>query len=109
IILQTSRFSIDGSRRITHVTHVQRISGTEIVLKDVFIFKQTGTSTQGRVEGRFIPTGYVPPFVHEFSRRGIHLPLSVFKVKDHVDLQLLREWRAENEPQAGAEVGLLPA
>jgi pilus assembly protein CpaE/pilus assembly protein CpaF len=109
LIIQTARFSIDGSRRITHVSHVQRMSGTEIVLKDVFIFRQTSTSQQGRVEGRFIPTGYVPPFVHEFGRRGIHLPLSVFKVKDHVDLQLLREWRQENEAQTGAEVGLLPA
>jgi septum site-determining protein MinD len=109
LILQTARFSLDGSRRVTHVTHVQRLSGSEIVLKDVFIFRQTGTSEQGRVEGRFIPTGYVPPFVHEFTRRGIHLPLSVFKVKDHLDLQLLREWRKENESQAGAEVGLLPA
>jgi pilus assembly protein CpaF len=108
VIVQTARFSLDGSRRITHVTHVQRMSGNEILLKDVFIFRQTGTSQTGRVEGRYLPTGYVPSFVHDFTRRGIHLPLSVFKVKDHTDLALLREYRLETEQQP-AEAGLLPA
>ena len=109
IIVQTTRFSLDGSRRVTHVSHVQRLAGTEILLKDIFIFRQTGTSESGQVQGRFIPTGYVPPFVHDFSRRGIHLPLSVFKVKDHVDLQLLREWRQEAEQQPGEPAALPPA
>jgi hypothetical protein len=36
------------------------------------------------------------------------LPLSVFKVKDHTDLQILREYRQETEQQPSTELGLLP-
>ncbi len=108
IIVQTTRFSIDGSRKITHVTHVLQPGGVgEMQLKDIFIFKQTGTSADGRVVGRFIPTGYVPPFVHELARRGIQLPLSVFKVKDRADLRILREYRQETGQPS--EMGLLTA
>ena len=37
----------DGSRKITNITEVQGMEGDVIVLQDMFIFEQTGSSKEG--------------------------------------------------------------
>ncbi len=78
LILQISRFS-DGSRKITAITEVtgQIVDGLP-ELKDVFLFDQTGISADGRVEGRFKATGYVPVCFEDFIKRGIAINKDIF-------------------------------
>jgi septum site-determining protein MinD len=78
IIVHQSRFP-DGSRKIVQISEITGMEGNVITMQDIFLFKQTGTSPQGKVEGEFFATGYIPTFVHELKVYGIDLDLDIFK------------------------------
>ncbi len=77
IIVQQTRFSC-GSRRVTYVTEVSGMESGVIQLQDVFVFKQDGFGEDGRVQGSFRPTAYVPDFYQELIRRRIPVDTSIF-------------------------------
>lgn len=70
IIVQQTRFSC-GSRRVTHITEVSGMESGVILLQDVFVFKEEGFNRDGKIQGRFTPTSYVPDFYQDLLRRGI--------------------------------------
>jgi pilus assembly protein CpaF len=79
IIVHVARFS-DGSRRITGITEVIGMDEEyQVKLRDVFVFKQTGLDTEGRVLGHYEPTGYIPTFYEDFKTRGLELPIEMFQ------------------------------
>jgi pilus assembly protein CpaF len=80
IIVHQSRFP-DGSRKIVQISEITGMEGNVITMQDIFLFKQTGISPQGKVEGEFFATGYIPTFVHELKIYGIDLDLDIFKVR----------------------------
>jgi len=57
IVLQR-RFR-DGSRKITHITHVEGIENNTIVLQDVFVFEELTPFGSNAVKGKFVQTGSV--------------------------------------------------
>ncbi|MGD1325122.1 CpaF family protein, partial [Pandoraea pnomenusa] len=77
LIVQQTRFSC-GTRRVTHVTEVSGIESGTVQLQDVFVFKQSGYGEDGRVQGTFHSTGYVPDFYQDLIRRGIPVDTSIF-------------------------------
>jgi pilus assembly protein CpaF len=77
IIVQQTRFSC-GSRRVTYVTEVSGMESGVIQLQDVFVFKQDGFGEDGKVQGIFCPTAYVPDFYQELIRRRIPVDTSIF-------------------------------
>ena len=77
LILQQSRLR-DGSRKITHLTEVQGMEGDVITLQDIFIFEQTGKEENGKIVGRFKPTGIRPKFLDKLSTNGITVANEVF-------------------------------
>ncbi len=77
IIVQQSRFSC-GSRRVTHITEVSGMESGVITLQDVFVFKEEGFSEQGKIQGKFVPTAYVPDFYQELIRRRIPVNTDIF-------------------------------
>ncbi|MGR3765920.1 CpaF family protein [Rossellomorea sp. NS-SX7] len=62
LIVQQVRLK-DGSRKITHITEVQGMEGDTIVLQDLFLYKETG----GTQQGRFISTGIRPKFIDKLE------------------------------------------
>ncbi|MCL4783238.1 MAG: CpaF family protein [Bryobacterales bacterium] len=78
VFVQVSRMS-DGSRRITHITECVGMEGEQVTTQDVFNFIRTGLSEDGRVLGRFQPTGVRPRFYERLAASGIRLPASVFE------------------------------
>ncbi len=78
LIVHEARFS-DGSRRITHVTEVMGLEGSQAVMQDIFEFHQTGVSPEGRIEGHLSATGAVPSFFEQIKMRGLSLDPSVFQ------------------------------
>ncbi len=68
----------DGSRRVSRVTEVCGMEGDKIILQDLFEFKQTGLSPEGKVLGKMMPTGNVPTFIEEIRARGLQLDPAVF-------------------------------
>ncbi len=77
LIVQQTRLS-DGSRKVTHVSEITGMEGQTITLQDIFIYKQTGVNKDGKVEGHFVSTGFVPRFIHDLEAKGIRLPKGIF-------------------------------
>jgi pilus assembly protein CpaF len=72
LIVHTARLK-DGSRKIVNITEVYGIDDDEILIQDIFEYRQTGV-TDGHVEGLLQPTGIRPTFMSKFKARGIELP-----------------------------------
>ena len=78
IIAHQSRFS-DGTRKITHITEISGMEGEVITMQDIFLFKQEGFDDQGRVAGRYVPSGFVPRFYEDLRQRGIPVNMNIFR------------------------------
>jgi pilus assembly protein CpaF len=78
IVVHVSRFS-DGSRKITGVAEVtgKIIDGLPEML-DIFVYKQKGLNSDGKILGDYVPTGYVPKVFEDLATRGIPLSKSIF-------------------------------
>jgi pilus assembly protein CpaF len=69
----------DGSRRVTHITEVQRMESDVITLQDLFTFKVESVAEDRTITGQLRPTGLRPMLGHKFERHGIQLPTSFFQ------------------------------
>lgn len=69
LIVQISRFS-DGSRKVTHITEVATNEKSEMVLYDIFRYKQTGLENT-KVIGEMKATGTLPTFFEEIKAHGL--------------------------------------
>ncbi len=78
LFIQIARFS-DGSRRLTHMTECVGMEGDQVTTQDIFVFDKTGVREDGRVMGRFRPTGIRPKFYERLKAAGIQLAPSVFQ------------------------------
>lgn len=77
LIVHESRLS-DGSRKVVAITEVVGLEGQQITMQDLFVFKQTGLDSRGKVQGYFTPTGAIPTFYGDLAPRGLNLDISVF-------------------------------
>ena len=77
LIIQQSRIK-DGSRKITHITEVQRLEGDTIVLQDLFSYVQDYIDENGKSVGHFESSGLQPAFLEKFKMNGIEIPLTIF-------------------------------
>ncbi len=82
IIVQESRLA-DGSRRIVAVTEITGMEGQQIVMQDLFVFKQTGVDANGRIRGELTATGAMPSFYDTLGARGIQLDPALFQPGGH--------------------------
>ena len=81
IIIHESRMS-DGSRKVTAITEVTGLEGSQIVMQDIFAFRQTGVDAHGKVLGEMRPTGAVPTWIDQLKGRGIHVDMRMFQDGD---------------------------
>ena len=88
IIIHESRLS-DGSRKVVAISEVTGLEGQNVVMQDIFAFRQSGVDEHGRVQGVFRPTGAVPTFFEHLKSRGLRLDPAMF------DPSLDREVRLE--------------
>lgn len=78
IIVQEARLA-DGSRRIVAVSEITGMEGQQIVMQDLFVFRQTGIAPDGRILGSLTATGAMPTFFDTLSARGISLDPALFQ------------------------------
>jgi pilus assembly protein CpaF len=69
----------DGSRKIVSISEVQGMEGDVITMSTLFEFEKTGIEN-GKVIGRFMPTGLRPRFMEKIEAAGIRLPPSIFGI-----------------------------
>ena len=78
VVIQVARLS-DGTRRITSISEITGMEGETITMQDVFIYERKGVDQDGRVLGRFRPTGVRPRFAERLKLYGLQLPRSFFE------------------------------
>jgi len=79
LIVHLQRFP-DGSRKVVQVTEVAgMLDEVHVNLKDIFIFKEKGIDSQGRVIGKHLPTGYIPTFFEELRLKGLPISEKIFQ------------------------------
>ncbi|MFK7732283.1 MAG: ATPase, T2SS/T4P/T4SS family [Pseudomonadales bacterium] len=78
VIVQQTRFPC-GSRKIIKITEVVGIEHNTIQLQDIFVFKQSGRDENGKVQGYFEATGFIPAFYEELGEIGMDVDLSIFR------------------------------
>lgn len=79
LIIQISRM-VDGTRRVVSVTEVAGMEGPLVTLQDIFIYRQTGIDTNGRVLGELKATGIRPKFADRLQAFGVNLTEDIFNV-----------------------------
>ncbi|MCW2787448.1 MAG: putative conjugal transfer protein [Marmoricola sp.] len=69
----------DGTRRITHVTEVERMEGEVITLQDIFVFDNTaGFDADGRSMGSLKATGLRPKFLEKMAFANVEVDPRTF-------------------------------
>ena len=89
VIIHESRMS-DGSRKVVAISEVVGLEGNQIVMQDIFSFKQSGIDDKGRVVGEFKPTGAVPTFYENLASRGIGLDTAMFDPNSDREVSVVR-------------------
>jgi pilus assembly protein CpaF len=78
IIVQVSRL-IGGARKVVKISEVTGLEGDNIVMHDLFGFKQTGVDEQRRAQGYFHTTGIRPQCLERLAALGAALPHDLFE------------------------------
>lgn len=76
-VVHVRRFE-DGVRRVENVSEIVGLEGETALLNEVFRFERQGLE-RGRVVGAYRPTGVVPKLVDELRRRGVTIPVDMFR------------------------------
>ncbi len=85
LIVQQARLR-DGSRKVINITEVQGLEGETPILQDIFVFEEQGEEN-GKVVGRFKPTGIRPSFTQRLNTHGFNLPASIFMDKESMQVK----------------------
>jgi pilus assembly protein CpaF len=78
LVIQGARLS-DGTRRVVSISEVTGMEGDTITMQEIFQFERKGIDKDGRVIGRFRPTGVRPRFAERLKVYGMQLPRVFFE------------------------------
>ncbi|MDH4565897.1 CpaF family protein [Pseudomonas sp. BN414] len=78
VVIQLERQE-DGKRRLVSVQEINGMEGEIITMTEIFGFDRRGIGEHGEVLGDFRPSGMVPNFRDVLAKRGIELPLNLFR------------------------------
>ncbi len=70
MILQVSRMR-DGVRRVTSITEVTGMEGSEVATQELFRYQFEGEDSDGRLRGHFISSGLKPHFAARAEYYGL--------------------------------------
>jgi pilus assembly protein CpaF len=78
LIVHQTRFK-DGSRKITHLTEVERMEGDIITLQDIFVYDHdAGFDDEGRAKGFLRSTGLRPKFLDKMEHSNVRVDPLLF-------------------------------
>ena len=77
MIIQQSRLD-DGSRKVMYITEIGGIQGEIVTLQDIFVYKQEGIGKDGKIQGKFMATGFIPKFIETLEKKGYKVPRGLF-------------------------------
>jgi len=81
VVLQVQRQE-DGRRRLVSIQEINGMEGDVITMSELFAFERQGLDKEGNVKGVLKATGIVPAFHENLQRKGIELPIDIFRVTE---------------------------
>jgi len=78
VVIQLERQE-DGKRRLVSVQEINGMEGEIITMTEIFTFERRGIGEHGEVLGDYRATGMVPGLRDVLAKRGIELPLELFR------------------------------
>lgn len=98
IVAQIKRLD-DGSRKITHISEVipEVDENGKYQIRDIFRFVQRGKSAEGKIVGEYVPTGYIPTFMHEIEVNRLPFPRERFTPPDWYVQQQKRDQQLDKK------------
>lgn len=78
VVIQLERQE-DGKRRVVSVQEINGMEGDIITMTEIFSFARQGMGENGEVLGDYRPSGMIPAFRDVLAKRGIELPLTMFR------------------------------
>ena len=79
MIVHVARLS-DGSRRVVSIAEILKLEhDNDVKMQELFVFKQTGVTSDGTVLGEFTSTGQLPTFFNDLKVKGLALDESLFR------------------------------
>src|SRR5579884_2506811 len=78
IVVQVSRL-MGGARKVIKISEVAGLEADNIVMHDVFCFKQTGVDDKRKAQGYFQTTGIRPNCLERLASLGAGLPMDLFE------------------------------
>jgi pilus assembly protein CpaF len=80
LVIQVTRMP-DGTRKVTNIAEITGMEGPMITMQDLFIYDRQGYDENGKVRGKFKPTGIRPKFTERLFGAGIRLPMEMFSLE----------------------------
>ncbi len=81
IVIQLNRLS-DGSRRVMSISEINGLESSTVLMQEIYRFTRKGRDSDGRVIGRFGPTGVRPRCVEAIEAAGFSIPVSAFTAEE---------------------------
>ena len=78
LVVQLTRLS-DGQRKITSISEVTGMEGDIIQMQEIFKYRRTGRTSEGKIIGHFEATGVRPRFLDHLADMGIEIPGNYFE------------------------------
>ena len=78
LVVQLTRLA-DGQRKVTSIAEITGMEGEIIQMQEIFRFKRTGMTAEGKIEGHFEATGVRPRFLEDLISMGISVPGEYFE------------------------------
>ena len=78
VVIQLERQE-DGKRRVVSIQEINGMEGEVITMTEIFAFVRQGIGEHGEVLGEYRPSGMIPAFRDVMAKRGIELPLTMFR------------------------------
>src|SRR5204862_4091556 len=67
----------DGTRKVVQVSELTGMEEDVITMQEIFRFTRTGLDQEGRVMGRFSPTGIRPRVLDRLEDQGLAMPAEI--------------------------------
>ncbi|GAA0497207.1 CpaF family protein [Salinibacillus aidingensis] len=79
IVIQVNRLS-DGTRKMVSISELKKNEDGTHEMREIFTFKRTGITEDGKVKGFYKPTGYVPQCLERIQVFGNQVSDSIFQL-----------------------------
>lgn len=93
LVVNIERLS-DGRRKITSISEIVGFDGENIILKEIFAFRQNGLTEKGEINGEFVLYNYIPYVYKKIKNKGID---SVDDIFDEIQKNMDKKHKKKTE------------